>query len=247
MGRAKWLKKPDSSGKKADSKKKKDEEDEDDEGDEAAVAAKRAALKAKREQEMIDRLNAAAVRGKAELMDVNMTVEVLDKKVNELVSSRGKKGTDSKIVHRHLEVLAKIARVFGPEKEIPVLMHLISSMFDQNKLIDDYLDLLSWRSCYRYLYRIMRVLHENKKFVLSVLPNEDVMDLSLGAQAQTEAFSKKRKDEEDGKLKNKSTNLLKVTGSLESYITRLEEDYTRSLQQINPHTQVPCLTHVPTA
>ena len=190
----------------------------------------------KREQEMIDKMNAAAMRSKVELMDANMTEEVLEKKVNELVASRGKKGTDSKTVHRHLEVLSKIARVFGPKTEIPVLMHLISSMFDQNKLIDDYLDLLSWRSCYRYLHRIVRILEANKKLVLSVLPSEDVLDLMVGANA--EADIKKKQEEEETRSRTTPTNLLRVCGSLESYITRLEADYTKSLQQINPHTQV---------
>lgn len=33
------------------------------------------------------------------------------------------------------------------------------------------------------------------------------------------------------------TGPLKIVGSLESFIVRLEDEYTKSLQQINPHTQ----------
>ena len=87
-------------------------------------------------------MNAAAARGKAEMLDTNMTEEALSQKVNEIIASRGKKGTDIRALNRQLEVLSKIARMYGPSREIPVLMHLISSMFDANKLIDDYLDLL---------------------------------------------------------------------------------------------------------
>jgi Eukaryotic translation initiation factor 3 subunit 8 N-terminus len=34
------------------------------------------------------------------------------------------------------------------------------------------------------------------------------------------------------------TGPIKIVGSLESFIVRLEDEYTKSLQQINPHTQV---------
>ena len=134
-------------------------------------------------------------------------------------------------------VLAKISQVFGPFKEIPVLMHLISSSFDSNKLIDDYLDLQTWRSSYRYLARIVRILEENKHIVLSVLPNEDMMDSTDDVEE-----GKKAEEDEAAKKAGKS-NLLRVTGSLESFITRLDADYTRSLQQINPHTQVSFVKH----
>jgi hypothetical protein len=31
---------------------------------------------------------------------------------------------------------------------------------------------------------------------------------------------------------------MQVVGSIESFVLRLEDEYTKSLQQINPHTQV---------
>ena len=34
------------------------------------------------------------------------------------------------------------------------------------------------------------------------------------------------------------TGPIKIVGSLESFIVRLEDEYNKSLQQINPHTQV---------
>ena len=99
----------------------------------------------------------------------------------------------------------------------------LNTLPDSNKLIDDYLDLLSWRSSYRYLARIVKILDENRKIVLSVLPNEDMMDA-----VPEKAGNSDKKAEEDEAAKNKS-NLLRVTGSLESFINRLDADYTRSL------------------
>lgn len=42
-----------------------------------------------------------------------MTEEILDKKINELVASRGRKNTDPREVLRKLEVLSKSARPLG--------------------------------------------------------------------------------------------------------------------------------------
>ena len=213
-------------------KKRREDDEEVTEQKKLAQEAKDALNRKKKEQELIDKMNAAAMRIKMELLDANMTEEVLEKKVNDLVASRGKKGTDHKIIVRHLEVLAKISRVFGPNKEIPVLMHLVSSIFDSNKMIDDYLDLQTWRSCCRYLTRIIKILNDNKKLVLSVNPADE--DVTLGIEVD----SQKKSEEETTKAKTKSNNLVKVIGSLESFIIRLDADYTKSLQQINPHTQV---------
>ncbi len=229
VGRAKWLKKTVVANKKTFDDEGPQEETKEDRAKRDAEEERR---KKKREQELIDKMNAAALRSKVEMLDQNMTEDMLTAKVNEVVAARGKKGTNSKDVNRKLEVLSKISRVFGPFKEIPILMHLISSSFDSNKLIDNYLDLQTWRSSYRYLARIVKILEEHKHIVLSVSPNEDVMD------NDDDVDGTKKAEEDESALRAGKANLLRVTGSLESFISRLDADYTRSLQQINPHTQV---------
>jgi hypothetical protein len=67
---------------------------------------------------------------------------------------------------RKLEVLSKSARPLGARKEIPVLMHLISAMFDSQRVIDDYMDLQQWRTCYRSLFRVTALLNDSKTLVL---------------------------------------------------------------------------------
>ena len=128
-------------------------------------------------------------------VEENITEEVLDKKINELVASRGRKNTDPREVLRKLEVLSKSARPLGARKEIPVLMHLISAMFDSQRVIDDYMDLQQWRTCYRSLYRITSLLKEGKNLVLGVISNEDSTDVTLASQLNKD-FLKKRDDDE---------------------------------------------------
>lgn len=56
-------------------------------------------------------------------VEENITEEVLDKKINELVASRGRKNTDPREVLRKLEVLSKSARPLGKE-ELTWFLHV---------------------------------------------------------------------------------------------------------------------------
>lgn len=165
----------------------------------------------------------------------DMKEEVLDKKLAEVIASRGRKSTDPKDVLRKLEVLAEASKKYGPKKEIPVLMHLVSAMFDAQRSIDDYMDLQQWRTCFQCLTRIIALLGSHKNIILGVMPTEDVNELVLAPMIRV----KKQEDEEEVEATTDSgKGPLKVVGSLESFIARLEDEYMKSLQQINPHTQV---------
>lgn len=153
-----------------------------------------------------------------------MTEEELDKRISELVSSRGRKGVDQKDMLRQLEVLTKAARLHGAAKEIPVLMHLISSMFDTQKSIDDFMDHHQWNTCYRALVRVLSLIEQNRHLRIVTLGSDDLADITL-------AVSKID-------VSTEGENTVRVVGSVDSFVLRLEEEYTKSLQQINPHTQV---------
>ncbi len=169
-----------------------------------------------------------------------ITEEDLDKKVNELVASRGRKGTDSKDILRQLELLAKAARVLGAKKEIPVLMHLISAMFDSQKSIDDYMDHQQWYMCFRSLTRVIHLLDQNKSIELAPMGLEDLSDLTLSQNKANLVTLTDAAKNSNVEVEKKSNNdkIVRVSGNIESFLSRLGEEYTKSLQQINPHTQV---------
>ncbi len=220
-GRAKWLKKTGDVAVKGARHIKREEK-------------KLNAPKLKKDYE----LSSGARKPAAWQAEEQITVEELDRKVAELVASRGKKNTDVRDVLRQLEVLTKSARSHGAKKEIPVLMHLISAMFDSHRSIDDYMEHNQWRTCHRSLTRIMGLLETERKLVLGTVASDEVSDVLVGAHMK----AKKPEDEEEEAVVNKvdesKSNLLKVVGSVESFILRLEDEYTKSLQQINPHTKV---------
>lgn len=173
----------------------------------------------------------APLETKRTAVDEDLTEEELDQRVMYLVSSRGKKNTDSREVLRQLEMLTKSARPHGPRKEIIVLMHLISAMLDSHRTIDEYMDLQQWRTCHRSLNRVVCLLEDHPTLVLGLLGADEVSDLALTAHLKATATSS------EPVPTDKTETVVKVVGSLESFLLRLEDEYTKSLQQINPHTQ----------
>jgi translation initiation factor 3 subunit C len=160
---------------------------------------------------------------------VDMKEAELDKKLAELMASRGRKNTEAKEMATKLEVLCKAAARFGARKEMPVIMHLISTLFDSHRSIDDYMSLEQWRHCYRCLVRVMELLDQDKTIVLTTVAAEDSPEYLASGPL------KKKTEEEDSAVR---PGVLRVVGSLESFVARLEDEYIKSLQQINPHTQV---------
>jgi len=181
----------------------------------------------------------AQLRKTPQVAEAALTEEELQRKLGELMSARGRKGTDPREVLRKLEVLTRGARKFGAKVEIPILMHLVSAMYDATRGIDDYMDVQQWRTCYRCLTRIMSLLDATKTLSLGIMTAEDATDLL--AKTQTSLMAKKKAVEEtEEEARPVDPNVIPVVGTLGSFVQRLEDEYTKALQQINPHTSVRC-------
>ena len=180
----------------------------------------------------------AQLRKIPQVAEVALTEEELQRKLGELMSSRGRKGTDPREVLRKLEVLTRGARKFGSKVEIPILMHLVSAMYDASRGIDDYMDVQQWRTCSRCLTRITTLLDANKVLSLGQMSAEDATDLLIKTQ-QTALMAAKKKAQEEKDEEEKAPvdpNIIPCVGTLGSFVQRLEDEYTKALQQINPHT-----------
>lgn len=53
-------------------------------------------------------------------------------------------------------MLAYVARRLGPIREIPIIMYLVSSMFDTLRNIDELMETSMWKSCREYINRVRR-------------------------------------------------------------------------------------------
>lgn len=204
-GRVRWLKKADTGEKKKKDKPKA-----------AAGGAKPTKADAKAQ--------AALQKEKVESIELVLTEEELSTRMRDIMVSRGRKGTDPRDLLRKLEVLTRAARRFGPRTEIPVLMHLISAMCDAHRVIDDFMVLHQWRTCFRSLMRVVTLLSEDHDLELIPLVGEGY---AVGVA-----------EEPEDEVKEENKNQVSVVGNLETFLMRLEDEYTKSLQQINPHTQV---------
>lgn len=220
-----------------------DDSDTEDDAERKERKVAREQLAHERKAKKLEEMEAAA-RRKAMLRsdDFRMTEDQLEAKVTELVSARGRKGTDVRVTIRHLEVLTKVARDFGAKKEIPVLMHFISTTFDSLHSMDDYLDINVWRHCCRSIHRVLTLLDKHKSYTLRLAKGEDIANAAVGgglkpaASASTAAVVDLTEDDA-ASVSTVDRNSIVVVGGLGTFLSRLKDDYTRSLQQINPHTQ----------
>ena len=76
-------------------------------------------------------------------MEENLSKEMIESRMLELLSSRGKKGSKPKELIASMRALSNRAHAFGVVYELPVLMLLISMQFDTQRKIDSHMNLKS--------------------------------------------------------------------------------------------------------
>uniref|UniRef100_A0A7S2R1T0 Eukaryotic translation initiation factor 3 subunit C n=1 Tax=Eucampia antarctica TaxID=49252 RepID=A0A7S2R1T0_9STRA len=200
---------------------------------------------------------------------VNANPTLIDNKVKELMSQRGRKGTDNKFILRQLEALSKISTPFGPRVEVPLLMYVITAQFDLIRTLDDYMDTTTWRSCATYLNRVTSILQNDNYTLGSAMGGDDdlgdsvalmgkmknvakgtndvaAMDLAAaeeklinphtGEQETKDERAERLRLEKEAAMTPEELSVIPVVGSLSLLITRLDEEYTKSLQRISPHS-----------
>ncbi len=161
-GREKWLKRTPDPAKGAGKRKKKNKEEE-------------------KPKDVVDEEE----KPKEELKEKEeeWTAAVLNQKCMDLVSSRGRRGTDTKAVLKKLENLSRLSEKFGPRIEVPILMHVITAQFDLIRTLDDFMETESWKACMGRLGRIADILEDgdddSKKYKLCTASAE-VDDLMIG-------------------------------------------------------------------
>ena len=187
--------------------------------------------------------------------EATMTVALVEKNLNDIVTSRGKRGVRAADLTRQLEALCKMSIQFGPRVEIPILMHLINSQFDQNRNIDDFMSPSMWRSCAASISRIATFLKNEPKLKLKLMDSDDFLEMQMkkdttsklkddevlidpntGEVEDAGQRAERLRAEADAKLSEEEKFTIKAAGSMCAFMVRLEEEYTKSLQRTNPHS-----------
>lgn len=105
-----------------------------------------------------------------------------------------------------------------PYQKIRVLLALISARFDYNQSMNAYMAIDMWQSARKEVDQLLRTLSEDSSYIVQE-ETEDYDD-SIDRQAN----------------QNGEGPVILVRGSIISFVDRLDDEFTKSLQNIDPHT-----------
>ncbi|RHZ69262.1 Translation initiation factor 3 subunit c [Aspergillus turcosus] len=143
------------------------------------------------------------------------TPESILKHLRVIVESRGKKNTDRLEQIRTMEKLLEVAQT--PYQRIRVYLTLISTRFDLTSTSSaNYMAVDQWKSAEQDFSSLLQVLENNRDHVV------------------TEGAEEWEDDEKQPTIAPGET--LYIPGSIVSFAERLDDELTRSLQHIDPHT-----------
>ncbi|KZV86718.1 hypothetical protein EXIGLDRAFT_680692 [Exidia glandulosa HHB12029] len=127
--------------------------------------------------------------------------------------ARGKKNTDRNEQLRILEQTLKAANT--TYKRIRVLLALISSRFDYNASVSSHLPLDMWSAAQKEVDQLVVILSSETDYVVRETSEE--YDETIERTPETE------------------NGAVIIRGSVISYVDRLDDEFTKSLQNIDPH------------
>ncbi|KAI0045950.1 eukaryotic translation initiation factor 3 subunit 8 [Auriscalpium vulgare] len=142
------------------------------------------------------------------------TSEGIFKNLQVIQEARGKKNTDRADQIRVLEKLLEVA--VTPYQRIRVLLALVSSRFDYNVSVASYMPIELWAAAQKEIDHLVTTLTaDSTHIVQEVTPDYD------------ELLERTPADEPDG--------IVRIRGSVISFVDRLDDEFTRSLQHLDPH------------
>ncbi|KAK3313742.1 eukaryotic translation initiation factor 3 subunit 8 N-terminus-domain-containing protein [Apodospora peruviana] len=146
---------------------------------------------------------------------LQFTPESIFKHLRTIMESRGKKNTDRLEQIKIMEKLLDVA--VTPYQKIRVLMTLVSARFDLGSGGAASMPLEHWKAAERELAALLTLLEKERDHV--VIEGAEEWD-----------------DDDKAPVLEPGQKYIKVPGSIVSYIERLDDELTRSLQSIDPHT-----------
>ncbi|KAF8250859.1 hypothetical protein K440DRAFT_579967 [Wilcoxina mikolae CBS 423.85] len=145
---------------------------------------------------------------------LSYTPESIFKHLRVIIESRGKKNTDRGEQIRVMEKLLEVAQT--SYQKIKVLLALISTRFDLTTGSQSYMSVEQWKAAEKEFNVLINTLEASPQFVV--------------------VESAEEWDDEERPPQPEEGEIFKVPGSIVSIVDRLDDELTRSLQHIDPHT-----------
>ncbi|KAG6813323.1 hypothetical protein H0H92_012136 [Tricholoma furcatifolium] len=144
---------------------------------------------------------------------MQFTSEGIFKNLQAVQEARGKKNTDRAEQIRILEKLLEVAAT--SYQRIRVLLALISSRFDYNSSVSSHMPIELWLSAQREVDQLVSIVASDGNYSIQEITEE--YDELVERSPATEG------------------GVVLIRGSFISFIDRLDDEFTRSLQNIDPH------------